>query len=418
MDIKTIQKNSLPIPNKERIQFLDVLRGIAIFFIFTANIPVFAGYFFFPDEERYPLAILFTDEILDFIVFTFVDGKFYSIFSLLFGIGCVIQYTNVKRNNKPFAPFFSRRMFWLLLIGLIHLCLIWLGDILTLYALLGFTLIYFIKLSNRKLLIIAALLILFPIVNWIFIYFTDLNYHRFFFKASSAYYQHFGLPIFDENGIPFADFQKFQTNESLADFFKMNIGNTLIRTGAILKEGRVFKVLGIFLIGIWAGRNILNHDLLNNVKRLKTIAFWGILIGLPLSIFRTYIEFYGGPDNYLEILEIISYAFGTVPLAMGFAALIALLYHKKPSAFAVFAPVGKMALSNYIFQSFISITIFYGIGFGFTGKFGFTVIMGFAIIIFIFQVAMSKLWLHYFRFGPLEWLWRQLTYGTFLKLKN
>lgn len=410
------QKTILPIQKQDRIQFLDVLRGIAIFFIFSANIPVFSGFYFFPDEGRYPEALLFTDEVLDFIMFTLVSGKFYSIFSLLFGIGCVIQYNNVKSNDKPFAPFFKRRMFWLLIIGLIHLCLFWMGDILTLYALLGFTLIYFIKLSDKKLLIIAALLILFPIINWLFVYVTELNYYRFFFITSSDYYQHFGLPTFDRNGIPFADFQKFQLNESLLDYFKMNIGNTFIRIGAILREGRIFKVLGIFLIGLWAGRKILNHDLLNDTKLLNKIALWGILIGLPISILRTYIEFYGGPEDYWELSEIISYALGTVPLAMGIAALLAVLYFKKPSVFAVFAPVGKLALSNYIFQTFISVAIFYGIGFGFTGKFGFTVIMIIAICIFTFQVLMSKLWLKYFRFGPFEWVWRQLTYNKRLKL--
>lgn len=412
------QNSVLPTQKQDRIQFLDVLRGIAIFFIFSANILVFSGFFFFSDEARYPETLWFTDEILDFLMFTLVDGKFYSIFSLLFGIGCVIQYNNLKNVNKPFAPFFRRRMFWLLIIGLIHLCLFWNGDILTLYALLGFTLIYFIKLSNRTLLIVAAILILFPIINWLIVHFTGLNYHRVFFKASSNYYHYFGFPTVEYNDIQFADFQKFQTNESLVDYFKMSIGNSLIRTGAILREGRIFKVLGIFLIGIWAGRKIINQDVLKNTKFLKKIALWGILIGLPISIIRTYIEFFGSNEDYWYFLNTVTYALGTVPFAMGIAALLALLYFKKSSVFAIFAPVGKLALSNYIFQTFISVTIFYGIGFGLTGKFGFSVIMGIAICIFLFQVLMSKLWLKYFRFGPFEWIWRQLTYGKFLKIRK
>lgn len=418
MSDKSTLNSILPIPKKKRIQFLDVLRGMAIFFIFSANIPVFSGFFFFPDEGRHPEALLITDEVLEFIMFTLVDGKFYSIFSLLFGIGCVIQYNNIKNNNQSFSPFFRRRMFWLLIIGMIHLYLFWAGDILTLYALLGFTLIYFIKLSNKTLLITALVLILFPIINWLFIYFTELKYFMFFFKINGVYYEYFGLPTREIRGITFADLQKFQLNESLLDYFKMNIGNTFIRIGAILREGRVFKVLGIFLIGLWAGRKVLDHDLLNDTKCLKNISLWGILIGLPISIIRTYIEFYGGQEPYWQFLETVSYALGTVPLAMGIAALLALLYFKKPSVFAVFAPVGKLALSNYIFQTFISVAIFYGIGFGLTGKFGFTIIMIIAICIFAFQVLMSKLWLQYFRFGPFEWIWRQLTYGKYLKIRK
>ncbi|WP_431136141.1 DUF418 domain-containing protein [Psychroserpens mesophilus] len=411
-----MQNNIIPIQKNDRIQFLDVLRGIAIFFIFSANIVVFSGFLFFPDEVKYPETILFLDKYLDFIMFTLVDGKFYSIFSLLFGIGCVIQYNNLNRNHRPFAPFFRRRMFWLLIIGLIHLYLFWLGDILTLYALLGFTLVYFIKLSDKKLLTLGALLILFPVFNWLFVTITDLNYAQFFYKTSITYYKHFGFPLAEWNGNIFPDFQKFEMNESLTDYFKMNIGNTFIRIGAILEEGRIFKVLGIFLIGIWAGRKILNENILNNTRFLKKIALLGILIGLPISITRTYIEFFGGGEDYWELLNIITYAFGTVPLAMGFAALLALLYFKNPTAFLVFAPVGKLALSNYLFQTFISVLLFYGIGFGFTGKFGFTIVMGIAICIFIFQIIMSKLWLKYFRFGPFEWVWRQLTYRKPLRL--
>lgn len=418
MTTTTAKHNSLPTQKKDRIQFLDVLRGIAIFFIFTANIPVFSGFYYFPEEARYPEALWLIDEAFEFIMFTLVSGKFYSIFSLLFGIGCVIQFNNIKNTNTAFAPFFRRRMFWLLIIGLIHLCLFWIGDILTLYALLGFTLIYFIKLSNKNLLIVATILILFPIIHWLLVYVTNINYYMFFFKTNGVFYEYFGLPTRDINGMPFADFQKFEANSNISDFFKMNIGNTFIRIGAILREGRIFKVLGIFLIGIWAGRKILNENILDNTKFLKKIAIFGILIGLPISILRTYIEFYGGPEDYWKLCKTITYALGTVPLAMGISALLALLYFQKPSRFAVFAPVGKLALSNYMFQTFISIAIFYGIGLGFTGKFGFTVIMIIAICIFAFQVLMSKLWIKYFRFGPFEWIWRQLTYGKYLKIRK
>lgn len=407
-----------PLQKENRIQFLDVLRGIAILFIFMANILSFSGYFDFNPDNQLPEATFFIDDVVDFITFSLIDGKFYSIFSLLFGIGCVIQYNNLKKHNKQFASFFMRRMFWLLIIGLIHLCLFWLGDILTIYALLGFILIWFVDVSDKKLLTFATILIFFPIINWLFVHFTDLNYARFFFKLNTAYYEHFNLPINEWNGREYADFQKWIANENLTDFFKMNLGNTFIRIGAILREGRIFKVLGIFLIGIWAGRRILNNDLLNNVAFLKKIAIWGISIGLPISIFRTYIEFYTGQEPLWEFLNTLTYAFGTVPLAMGYAALLALIYKKRQKFLNIFAPVGKMALSNYIFQTAIATTFFYGIGFGFAGKFGLTVIMIIAIFIFTLQIILSKLWLTKFKYGPLEWIWRQLTYGKKLMIKK
>lgn len=410
-------KQILPVQKKNRIEFLDVLRGIAILFIFMANILSFSGFFSFSEEARIPGTTFAFDEIFDFIMYTVIDGKFYSIFSLLFGIGCAIQFNNLKHHHKPFAPFFRRRMFWLLIIGLIHLCLFWLGDILTLYALLGFVLIGCVNFSNKKLLTFAIILILFPIVNWLFVYFTDLNYARYFFNLNASYYEHYGFSIQKWNGVKLTDFEKFISNQNLSDFFKCNIGNTYIRIGGILEEGRIFKVLGIFLIGLWTGRKILNNDLLNNTSFLKKVAFWGIIIGLPISTLRTYIEFFGGQETYWSFLKTVAYAFGTVPLAMAIAALLALWYNKRQNSLNAFAPVGKMALTNYLMQTFIAITLFYGIGFGYAGKFGFTIIMGIAVLIFIFQIVLSTWWLSHFKFGPVEWIWRQLTYGKKLKIK-
>ncbi len=180
----------------------------------------------------------------------------------------------------------------------------------------------------------------------------------------------------------------------------------------------MFKVLGIFLIGLWTGRKILTEDLLNNIKFLKKVALYGICIGLPVSAFRSYIEFFSNQDLFWSFLNTLSYAFGTVPLAMGYTALLALMYKKKVKFLHWFAPVGKTALSNYIFQTFISITLFYGIGFNLAGKFGITVIMGITLLIFILQIFMSNWWLKHFRFGPLEWIWRQATYGKKIKLKK
>lgn len=416
MELTTNQNQLRPIQTKDRIKFLDVLRGIAILFIFMANILSFAGFFSFPDETIISGTTFPIDETFDFIMYTLVDGKFYSIFSLLFGIGCAMQFNKLDTHDKPFVPFFRKRMFWLLVIGLIHLCLFWLGDILTLYALLGFVLIWFVNFSDKNLIKFAVILILLPIANWLFIHFTNLNYPKYFFDLNTAYYQQHGLPTEEWNGNFYADFHQFIANKSLSDYFKYNIGNTLIRIGAILEEGRIFKVLGIFLIGLWAGRKILNEDLLNNVKFLKKVALWGIIIGLPISTVRTYIEFFGGREDLWGFLKTIAYAFGTVPLAMGIAALLALLYKKKPNLLNGFAPVGKTALSNYLFQTFIAVTIFYGIGFGYAGKFGFTVIMAIAINIFIFQMLISAWWLKHFRFGPIEWIWRQLTYGKAIKI--
>ncbi|WP_339709447.1 DUF418 domain-containing protein [uncultured Kriegella sp.] len=415
--MKTGTNQPAPIKGTNRIAYLDILRGIAIFFILCANIVYFSGYFDYPIENRLGSAFFIIDDYFELIMYTLVDGKFYSIFSLLFGIGCVIQYKNLKKHNKPFAQFFRRRMLWLLMIGLIHLIFLWMGDILTLYAILGLTLIWFVNLSNSQLLKYAVILILLPIVNWLIINAIGWNYPLYFYDLNLQYNQSLGLPISEWQGVLMTDFIAYLESNSLLDFFKVNIGNAIIRLADILNEGRAFKVLGIFLIGLWAGRKILDENILDNTSFLKKVAIWGICIGLPISIIRTGITYFSNHDIFWSLMKTLSYAFGTVPLAIGYVALLALLYKKRNTFLKWFAPVGKMALTNYLLQTLLATTLFYGIGFGFVGKFGYTLNIGIAVIIFSLQVVCSKWWLKTHQFGPMEWIWRQLTYGKRIKNK-
>ena len=407
--VKPIQKN-------DRIDYLDILRGMAILFIYSANILFFSGIWFPPaNGAKY---VLPTDAFFDFMNYVLVDGKFYSIFSLLFGIGCFIQYNNLTSHHKKFAPFFRKRMFWLLMFGLIHMFLIWPGDILTLYAFLGFFLTWFVEKSNKTLLITAVILILFPLVNWAFMQYTGNFYPGFFFQKSTAIYQHFGMPVIEQEGHLQTDIGAYLVNDNLVDFFKMNLGNGFLRIAMILEEGRIFKVFGIFLLGLWAGRKIMKENLLDNTAFLKKIFLIGTLVGLPINVLRGYIEFYTEPSDAQHLFHTLAYALGTVPLALGYAAGIALLVKKEVKFLNWFKPVGKTALSNYLFQTVISIIIFYGFGFNLTGKFGFTYVMMIGLGVYMVQIIFSKTWLRYFKYGPMEWLWRKLTYGISLKIKK
>src|SRR5690606_37675746 len=371
-------KNTVvPIKSNERIAYLDILRGIAILFIFTANIQFFSGHWFFTPDSAVREINWQSDTILDFIVYVLVDGKFYSIFSLLFGIGCFIQYQNTTSKGKAFAPFFRKRMFWLLVFGLVHLFLIWPGDILALYAFLGFFLIGFVKASDKTLLITAGVLLLLPIANWAFMQFSGIFYPGFAFNTSTAIYQYFGMPVIESNGQLMTDIPAFLQNKNLADFFKMNLGNGFTRIGMLLEEGRLFKVFGVFLLGLWAGKKIIHHNLLNNISFLKKVLITGLAIGLPFNLLRGYLAFYteslGDTLNYF--LHVVTYTLGTVPLALGYAGGIALLCKKHVIFLKRFTPIGKTALTCYLSQSIIAILLFYGFGFNLTGKYGFTIIM-------------------------------------------
>jgi uncharacterized protein len=186
------------------------------------------------------------------------------------------------------------------------------------------------------------------------------------------------------------------------------------RLFSLLYEGRFFKVLACFLIGIWAGRKILNEGLLQNQKLLKQIMLYGFLLGIPMNILLAYGSVQ--TEQVWQLLDFIIYALGVVPLACAYAATVALHFNSKQKYLSIFAPVGQMAMSNYILQSIISIFIFYGIGLGLALETPLWQVIGIALLVFILQIIFSKYWLQKFRFGPLEWIWRMMTYQKYIKV--
>jgi uncharacterized protein len=259
-----------------------------------------------------------------------------------------------------------------------------------------------------------------PVVNWIFMHFTGWYYPNYFFDAFNAYNESRGMPLSDWDGSGFLspDPADYLALTDFSHYMEITIGNPLIRLALILWEGRLFKVLGLFLLGIWAGRQILHHNLLDKQKLLRKIAFWGLAIGLPFNILRAVIAFgdFSGPTY--EFLSTLFYSLGVVPLACAYASLVAIIVVGKHHALSWFAPVGRTALSNYLFQSVICIALFYGIGMGYTSKLSFTEVVLIALTVFAWQVAFSTIWLRHFRFGPVEWIWRQMTYGEWINLRN
>jgi uncharacterized protein len=412
-------KATMPVKVTDRILYLDILRGIAILFIFLANITYLSGTAFYSEELASAFSTAWLDHALEILFYTLIDGKFYSIFSILFGIGFVVQYNSVMKSQRPFVPFFTRRMLGLLLIGGFHLVFIWPGDILTLYALLGFVLILFRNFNDKRLLRWAAVLLILPIVHWCAMYFSGIYYPIALFKFVSEQAAPLGLITPESMGTDSPRYYPGATIalENFSVWFQMQVKLPAFRLGMILMEGRIFKVLALFLIGIWAGRQILDKNVLENTSFLKKVTLWGFAIGLPFSILRSLVEFGSFRGDVLDFLYFVFYALGVVPLACGYAAGIALIVISKPKALAWFAPVGRSALSNYLFQSVIAIFIFYGIGLGFTRQFGFSTVVAIALAIFAWQVLFSTIWLRYFRFGPVEWVWRQLTYGKFISLR-
>lgn len=404
------------IQQQDRAQILDILRGIAVLGICIANYPMFSLYIFQSPDVLMAMPTATLDKGVAFFHFAFIDGKFYSLFALLFGIGFSIILMRCQQAGKNGLYIFYRRIFILILFGLPHLLLLWEGDILMLYGLIGLLLPLFRSVSDRNLLIIVICLILSPILIDLIKVLTDnkINAGRLLQGAAIA--------ADDARGITPQNFGTWVLDHpAYSDLLSFNQSGILWRFQMLLDNNRIPKVLGMFLLGLYAGRKMMYAKLDENAALLKKVCRWGYLIGLPLSIAHAWLELNGKRlPHAAGMLNTITYALSVVPLSLAYIATICLWFIKNPGNkfLNLFAAPGRMALSNYILQTILGIIIFYGIGFGLGAKTGAIYVILIALAVYFFEMIWSHLWLKYFIYGPLEWIWRMLTYGKYLPIKK
>jgi uncharacterized protein len=385
------------LPVSERILALDVLRGIAVGGILLANVIVFFGLTFLSRDQVAALATTTADHAAQWLEHVFVDQKFYSIFSLLFGIGFGIQLT---RGGDSALPRFKRRLRILLAFGAIHAFFIWAGDILMLYAILGFTLPWFARKSDRELLKWTLILLATPTV----LYAVAL-------ALWMATNQHAGTA---NSGVPAQIFRFFE-NIGRGGFKDAFVGNLVFLTGRwadLFFTVRFPKVLGMFVLGLWSVRQGIATSPANHRAILVKSAALGWMVGLPANIAAAWLF---TRWQYLPLSSggLIGTAFqgvGVPMLALGYATTVALLVIDGRRLITVFGPVGRMALTNYLMHSLICIVLSYGFGFGMWWHTGIAKAMAIAFAIIAIQIPVSALWLSRFRYGPVEWIWRRLTY--------
>jgi uncharacterized protein len=201
------------------------------------------------------------------------------------------------------------------------------------------------------------------------------------------------------------------------ELLRWNAAGPLWRGSLILSEGRELKVLGTFLIGLVVGRGTFLHDLAGRRRLLGLVLLFGAVIGLHAN---AALALLWGAQGERPVLTAAVYAVAVVPLGLAYAAGTTLLWLRPwgRRILGVFAPVGRTALTNYLLQTAIGIGVFYGVGLGLAGEVGPTLWTGFAIAVFALQIIASALWLRAFRYGPMEWLWRRLTYGRPLPFRS
>ena len=394
-----------PVEGKERHLILDFLRGFALLGICLANYPEFALYSFLESSAADAMPTATIDHGVKWLIYIFVDGKFYTIFSLLFGIGFSIILENNRRRGANGLRVFYRRMVILFIIGLMHLLLIWSGDILMLYALVGMTLPLFLRLKDGQLLIWSFSFLALPVV-------IDTVCELAHVSLSSHLVEWQWL-LCDRFGITEANFAYWLHDaHSYSDMLKFLLMGAVERMQEFVDGNRYFKVLGLFLIGYYIGRQRLYANLRQYSGVLKRICTAGLCLGVPLSTIYAWSAISDRPFG-LGIHSLL-YFVSVYLTSFGYVAGICTLYIGSKSKAGIWRALsfpGRMALTNYIGQSALGVLLFYGVGFGLGAYMGLVYVELIAAGVFMLEVAFSIFWLKLFRFGPLEWVWRCLTYG-------
>jgi uncharacterized protein len=403
--------SSAPTSSSARLPLLDAMRGLALYGIFTLNLAPLSGFIFMKPEEMSALPTAAVDLPAALVILWLGSGKFYSLFSLLFGIGFALQIDSAARGSDPRLRRFRRRLLVLLAIGFVHLTFIWEGDILALYALVAFALIPLRRLSQRALIATAAVLLVLPVVEQALIVASHgaLDPGAPLLEIAGRWQTAMGFAA-DATPYPVLKYASF------TEAMRFQLSGIWFRYADLLTTGRPFKVLAMFVLGLWVGRSGMLRDVEPWVPLLRRVRLVGFAVGLPAALVQALMEIRPDPpDSPWKLLGAAAYALGVAPLALAYASHLTLLWRRPVWRDRLIwaIPAGRMALTNYLMQTVIAIALFHGIGLGLMGEAGPVTWPLIAGVVVAFQAAISWWWLGRFPFGPLEWLWRLATYGRF-----
>ena len=423
MDIST---QPAPVTLKERVNSVDVLRGVALLGIMVINIEFFA----------LPAVIYFNPSLsggfegLNLLTWkfssTFFLHKMMGIFSMLFGAGLVLMYDRFEAKKIKFGSFYYRRIFWLLIIGLVHSYLIWYGDILVTYAICGLLLFLFRRRSPRFLIIFA---IIFFSIGMLLQFGSG---YQFQWLRSAAVevaqaevageqieaYKYEMADIWDEmSGMLIPTEGEIESEiEAYKGGYSSNMTHRIPETIMMQTQALGFmmfwRAMGLMLLGM----ALLKMGILSAMRSMKfyiILAVIGYGLGVPISVIASngmiennfdivHVFMVGNQLIYVSFL-LITFGHISVVMLIFKLSLLKKLTHS-------LSCVGRMALTNYLLQSIICTTIFYGFGLGWFNNFGRFELIFFIFPIWILQLLVSPWWLKRFKFGPVEWIWRSLTY--------
>jgi uncharacterized protein len=388
-----------PVPLTERITVIDCLRGAALFGILAANMRGFNA----PPPVYFQPALMWPglpDRIAQALIDWLVQGKFITIFAALFGIGFAIQMDRAAARNQGMG-FYARRMAILVGFGLLHALFVWWGDILFNYAVCGFFLMLFRKRSQKTLLWWGHGMYWFLILLFLGFYIAML------LGAKPP-----SMPEPTQESIQQA--VRIYSQGTVTEIFKLRA-----RQWAELNSFFLFntRILGLFLFGMYLWRQGYLARPADHLQWWRNVQRITLPLGLLGNALFVALDLIYHPNPMkpggLTLLIFVIQSLSLPLLSLFYASTIVLLYQDPvwQRRLEPFSYVGRMALTNYLLQSVICTTLFYSYGLGLYGKVGPLLALPLTVVVYALQVPFSQWWLSRHQYGPMEWLWRRLTYG-------
>jgi uncharacterized protein len=399
--MQSVSLDAPPGSPASRIAVVDTLRAFALFGIVITH----ASMGFLSGRPPRPdfMAVTPLDQVVNQLVMLFFSGKFFTIFSFLFGLSFAIQLGNAARKGHAFSGRFTWRLVLLAMIALVHGAF-FSGDILIIYALLGLLLIPVQKV-NTKVLAAVALVLLLNIPGLL------LGLSRAGNPVPPAAAPQSVAPAVST---PQRQFDIKQQG-TVGELVKLNLTESLRgKLDYQIRTGRLWMTYGLFLLGLCAGRMQLFRDSEANRAFFRKLFIGAAAVAAGTTVFAVLKPATPMASSTADVLASFSFSVQQASLSAVYLSLVTLLFWRQPTRGLLpqLAPMGKMGLTTYLLQTVFGLTLFYGIGFGMLGHLGTAAAVAAGIAFFAVQIVISRWWMARFSMGPVEWLWRSLTYFT------
>lgn len=384
-----------PVALDERVESIDLMRGFALFGILLVNMLAFHSPFSYIDPYTW------FDSAGDQTAYAFIDifiqASFYPLFAMLFGYGLGMQFLRAEARKRPFAPVAVKRLIILLVFGILHAFLIWFGDILITYAIMGFLLIGMMRLDSKWLMTLGVIIYAIPHSLLLLIMFAAA-------AMDSSFYT--GMQEVQNSLAAYG-------GGSYAEIFRQRFDDWIYSNNPFNYIILIVTILPFTMIGAAAAK----WRLIERTRELKKLWIGLAAGGFAAGLFLKLMPYLMEPNFAMTYLQDI---FGGPLLAVGYAAIIALIAQNlRISRFLrSLSKAGRMSLTTYIIQSVIATTIFYSYGLGLYGQVSILTGTLLALGIFAVQLIFAEIWLSKFSQGPLEIIWRKLTYGLNFEKTN